>query len=126
MDTFHFDVTLRKLQPGEGLTGKDGILTPSIKQFTRAALKAELESHLEQTATPNRKNGNASKTKKTSSGSFELATPRDRAGSFEPHLVKKHQTCLSDEIELKGERFLTHRILVCFNTYFGMRTLWPC
>ncbi|GAB0922396.1 hypothetical protein KU15F66_38870 [Escherichia coli] len=28
-------------------------------------------------------------------------TPRDRNGSFEPQLVKKHQTTLSDEIEQK-------------------------
>jgi len=26
-------------------------------------------------------------------------TPRDREGSFEPQLVKKHQTHMSDEIE---------------------------
>jgi len=30
-----------------------------------------------------------------------LDTPRDRAGSFEPQLVKKHQTHMSDEIERK-------------------------
>ena len=35
------------------------------------------------------------------SGSFELNTPRDRAGTFEPQLIKKHQTYLSDEIERK-------------------------
>ena len=34
-------------------------------------------------------------------GSFELATPRDRNGYFEPQLVKKHQTTLSDELERK-------------------------
>lgn len=101
MEKFDFDLALKQLQSGKGLTGKDGILTPLIKQLTEAALKAELEAHLEQTATPNRKNGSTSKTIKTASGSFELATPRDRAGSFEPQLVKKHQTSLSDEIESK-------------------------
>ena len=34
-------------------------------------------------------------------GNFELKTPRDRAGSFSPQLVKKHQTTLNDEIERK-------------------------
>ena len=101
MDKFDFDLALKQLQSGKGLTGKDGILTPLIKQLTEAALKAELEAHLEQAATPNRKNGSTSKTIKTSSGNFELDTPRDREGSFEPQLVKKHQTCLSDEIESK-------------------------
>ena len=32
---------------------------------------------------------------------FELQTPRDRAGRFEPQLVKKHQTHLTDELERK-------------------------
>jgi transposase-like protein len=44
------------------LTGKDGILTPLIKQLTEAALKAEAESHLEADETPNRKNGYSRKT----------------------------------------------------------------
>lgn len=38
---------------------------------------------------------------KSSSGEFELQTPRDRAGTFEPQVVKKHQTHVSDEIESK-------------------------
>lgn len=101
MEKFDFDSALKGLQSGQGFTGKDGILTPLIKQLTEAALKAELELHLEQTPEPNRKNGHTSKTVKAASGSFELATPRDRAGSFEPQLVKKHQTYLSDEIEGK-------------------------
>ena len=102
MEPFDFNAALKQLQSGQQLTGKDGILTPLIKQLTEAALKAELELHLEEQASaPNRKNGSTSKTIKTSSGSFELDTPRDRAGSFEPQLVKKHQTCLSDEIERK-------------------------
>ncbi|MBL1431858.1 MAG: transposase [Gammaproteobacteria bacterium] len=41
------------------------------------------------------------KTIKSPSGSFELDTPRDRVGSFEPQLVKKYQTHLIDEIEGK-------------------------
>lgn len=39
--------------------------------------------------------------KGTSDGTFELETPRDRNGTFEPQIVKKHQTTLSDEIEEK-------------------------
>ncbi len=38
---------------------------------------------------------------KSTSGKFELETPRDRAGTFEPQLVKKHQRTVSDEIESK-------------------------
>ena len=36
---------------------------------------------------------------KSTSGSFQLETPRDRVGSFEPKLEKKHQRTFSDEIE---------------------------
>jgi putative transposase len=42
-----------------------------------------------------------SKTMRTEHGEFELETPRDRNGSFEPQIVKKSQTYLSDEIEKK-------------------------
>ncbi|HEM6870866.1 TPA: transposase, partial [Providencia stuartii] len=98
---FDFDNALKALQNGQALTGKDGILTPLIKQLTEAALAAELDSHLTKDAEANRRNGSTKKTVKAPTGSFELATPRDRNGSFEPQLVKKHQTTLSNEIEQK-------------------------
>lgn len=40
---FDFDKALKALQSGQALTGKDGILTPLIKQLTEAALAAELD-----------------------------------------------------------------------------------
>jgi len=100
-EEFNFKKALLALQSGQDLTGKDGILTPLIKQLTEAALTAEIETHLEKDEPANRKNGFSSKTVKSSSGCFELATPRDRTGSFEPQLIKKHQTHLTDEIERK-------------------------
>jgi len=98
---FNFEEALAALRNGQDLTGKDGILTPLIKQLTEAALKAELEAHLGEEEAPNRKNGTTKKTIKSPSGSFELETPHDRSGTFEPQLVKKHQTHLTDEIERK-------------------------
>lgn len=56
---FDFDKALKALQSGQALTGKDGILTPLIKQFTEAALAAELDAHLAQDIEANRKNGSA-------------------------------------------------------------------
>ncbi len=100
-EEFDFNKALAALQNGQDLTGKDGILTPLIKQLTEAALKAELDTHLEEFEAPNRKNGFTTKTIKSPSGNFDLQTPRDRSGSFEPQLVKKHQTHLTDEIERK-------------------------
>ncbi|NGN38918.1 IS256 family transposase, partial [Yersinia enterocolitica subsp. palearctica] len=40
---FDFDKALKALHSGQVLTGKDGILTPLIKQLTEAALAAELD-----------------------------------------------------------------------------------
>lgn len=90
-----------KIRSGKGLSGKDGALTDLIRQITEITLQAELESHLAQDLKKNRKNGYTSKTMKTEHGAFKLETPRDRNGSFEPQVVKKNQTYLSDEIEKK-------------------------
>jgi len=102
---FDFNEVLNEFRNGKRLTGKDGLLAPLIKQLTQAALEAEVESHIAQdvlNGTRNRRNGVNRKTiKGTSDGSFELETPRDRNGTFEPQIVKKHQTTLSDEIEEK-------------------------
>lgn len=98
---FDMEAALNALRDGKGITGKDGILTPLIKQLTEAAMKAELDQHLESESEPNRKNGYSKKTIKSVSGEFELQTPRDRNGSFEPQLVKKNQTHLTDDLERK-------------------------
>jgi putative transposase len=98
---FDMEAAIRALREGKDLSGKDGIFTPLIKQLTEAAMQAELEEHLAGEETPNRKNGSTSKTMKSPAGEFELKTPRDRAGTFEPQLVKKHQTHLTDELERK-------------------------
>jgi putative transposase len=102
---FDFNEVLEQFKSGKNLTGKDGLLAPLIKQLTEAALEAEVESHIANdvlNGTRNRKNGVNKKTiKGLSDGSFELETPRDRNGTFEPQLVKKHQTTISNEIEDK-------------------------
>ena len=72
----------QQIREGKGLSGKDGALTPLIKQLTEMTLQAELESHLAQDLTKNHKNGYTSKTMRTEHGTFELETPRDRNGSF--------------------------------------------
>ena len=100
-EKFDFEKALEALKAGQPITGKDSVLSPLIKQLTEAALEAEIDTHLAQEIDPNRKNGKSRKTMKSSSGSFELETPRDRSGTFEPQLIKKHQTHVSDEIEAK-------------------------
>ncbi|QQD21105.1 IS256 family transposase [Oceanospirillaceae bacterium ASx5O] len=99
--TFDIEAAMQALRDGKDLTGKDGILTPLIKQLTEAMMQGELDQHLAAEETPNRKNGTTRKTMKSAAGNFELDTPRDRAGTFEPQIVKKHQTHLTDELERK-------------------------
>lgn len=98
---FDFSTALKAIQEGKPLLGREGILTPLIKNLTEAALEGELDSHLGQEITSNRRNGKSRKTIKSLNGNFELNTPRDRDGTFSPQLVKKHQTSLNDEIEQK-------------------------
>ena len=98
---FDFEAALKAVQSGQAITGKDVVLAPLVKQLTEAALEGELDSHLAEDVTGNRRNGKSKKAVKRTSGEFELKTPRDRAGTFEPQLVKKHQRTVSDEIESK-------------------------
>lgn len=95
LDQFNFNQfqqeAIARLRSGQPLTGKDGVMTPLIKQILEAALEGEMESHLadcQQEGLPNRRNGKLKKTVKTGTGAFELETPRDREGSFEPEIVK--------------------------------------
>ncbi len=99
--SFNFDEALKQLQSGKNLLGTDGILTPLIKQLTEAALQEEIEHYLSTTSIDTSKNGYTRKTVKSTSGQFELKTPRDRSGAFEPQLIKKNQTKLSEDIDNK-------------------------
>jgi putative transposase len=65
-----------------------------------AALNAELDDHLgydrhELSSDGNSRNGYSSKTIKAEEGQFDIDVPRDRDSSFEPQIVKKHQTRLT-------------------------------
>jgi putative transposase len=95
---------MAKFQAGQSFTGKNGILTPLITQIVNASLDAEMEQHLDEckvNGASNRRNGRMSKILKTADGSVEIETPRDRAGTFEPQLVKKRQTILNDSLDDK-------------------------
>ncbi|GJL82633.1 MAG: IS256 family transposase [marine bacterium B5-7] len=98
------------------------------KITVETALNAELEDHLgfarhEQSDTGNNRNGYSSKTLQTEDGQFELNTPRDRAGSFEPQLVKKHQrrfTSMDDKILfLYAQGMTTREIVTTFKEMYG-------
>ena len=77
---------LSQFKSGKPLFGKGGAFAPMLQELLEAALEGELTAHLneEEDPDPNRRNGHTSKMLKTSEGSFELSTPRDRNGSFTP------------------------------------------
>jgi putative transposase len=98
------------------------------KVAVEAALNAELDDHLgyskhETSDADNSRNGFTSKTLRTEDGQFELNTPRDRHGSFEPKLVKKRQTrftSMDDKIlSLYAKGMTTREIVATFKEMYG-------
>lgn len=85
-------------QPAD-ILGPDGLFGQLKKALAERALGAELGHHLAQEqrapAGPgrrrNHRNGTSPKTVLTDTGAMPLAVPRDRAGTFEPQLIPKHQ-----------------------------------
>lgn len=106
-ETFNFEAfkqdAINQLRKGKPLSGSDGVLMPLIKQFLEGALQAEMDTHLdeEERSSGNRRNGKTSKTIKASEGEFDLDTPRDRKGTFEPEIVKKREIFLGEDLENK-------------------------
>jgi transposase-like protein len=102
-------VRLAKEQ-GLSLTGPDGLLKQLTKTVIETALGEEMTEHLgfekhdpAGAGTGNIRNGTRSKTVLTeNTGEVGIEVPRDRAGTFEPQIVKKRQRRLNgvDEIVL--------------------------
>jgi len=90
------------------------------KITVETALSAELDDHLgydkhQPSSANNSRNGYSSKRLITEDGSFEIDIPRDRAGDFEPQLVKKHQTrftSMDDKIHCLYAKGMTTREIV--------------
>ena len=94
---------IEDIKAGKSLLGKEGIFTPFIKMALEASLKAEVDEHVEATrsSAKNRKNGSTPKLVKSQMGSFEIANPRDRNGTFEPKILGKRQIKLSSDMDQK-------------------------
>jgi len=88
-----------RIKNGETLLGKEGVLTPLLKEFLEGALEGELEAHLEESEEGNRKNGKGKKQVKTPVGTVDISTPRDRNGSFEPEIVAKRSKTLGVDLD---------------------------
>lgn len=93
---------VKALYAGKPLLGEGGIFTDMVKRIVQASLKGEMHAHLESEGQDeNRRNGYTHKLLKTSGGQVEIATPRDRSGTFEPQIVGKRQRVLNAELDQK-------------------------
>ena len=89
---------------GTALTGPGGLLKALTKTVIETALDEEMADHLGYDrhdpagrGSGNSRNGTRTKTVLTDNcGPVEIEVPRDRAGSFDPAIVKKWQRCSGD------------------------------
>ena len=99
------------------------------KMTVEAALGAELDDHLGYDkhdvagrGSGNSRNGTMPKTLKGDHGEVEIETPRDRNGSFEPQLIKKGQTRLTQMddqiIALYAKGMTTRQIVEAFKEMY--------
>jgi putative transposase len=97
LDQGFLDEVMAKVdEGGVQLTGEGGFLPELVKRVLEAGLQAELTDHLGYEkhdraghGSGNSRNGFTPKRLGTEVGDFDLATPRDRNGGFEPRLVPK-------------------------------------
>ena len=80
----------------------------TIAEFMQGSLEAELDEELgyepydvKNKNTENSRNGHSKKTLRTSMGKVEIDVPRDRNGDFEPKILPKNQTSISQDMESK-------------------------
>jgi len=102
---------IRELLLASNISSKDDIqnlFKETIAEFMENGLDAELDEELgyskydcKSKDTDNSRNGHSSKTLRTSFGEVDVAVPRDRKGEFEPQLLRKNQTSVSQDIEEK-------------------------
>ena len=109
----------RAAAEGVELLGPEGLLSQVTKAVLERALAEELTEHLgydrhdrSGRGSGNSRNGTTPKRLLTEVGPVELAVPRDRAGSFDPRIVRKGQSRLdgfNDRIVALYARGLTVR-----------------
>jgi putative transposase len=118
-------------EQGLSLTGPDGLLKQLTKTVIETALNEEMTDHLGYekhdpagAGRGNIRNGTRAKTVLTeSTGHVEIEVPRDRAGTFEPQLVRKRQRRLNgvDEVvvSLYAKGLTTGEISAHFTEIYG-------
>ena len=92
------DELLAEYADPDDLTGPEGLLKRLTGALVERALQTEMTDHLgyepgaaEGQGSGNSRNGTGKKTLRTDQGAVTVEVPRDRNGTFQPKLVKKHQ-----------------------------------
>ena len=93
------DELLKGYRKPEDIIGENGLLKQLTKALLERAMNAELGVHLGYDKhdpagynSGNSRNGTTAKTVKGEFGEIVVETPRDRNGTFEPQMLRKHQT----------------------------------
>ncbi len=95
------DAFMKQFKTGSDL---NSFLEDLHRRGIEKILEGELDAHLaydkhQKSTNPNSRNGYGKKKIKTNSGEQEIQVPRDRAGSFEPEIIKKRQKSPTEGIE---------------------------
>ena len=133
------DKVMAQVDVGElRLTGEGGFLPEMLRRSLEAGLRAELTGHLGYEkgdpagqGSGNSRNGTTPKRLGTEVGDVDLATPRDRNGTFDPQLVGKGQRRLDGLAEMvislyaKGVtvRDIQHHLLSTLGTEVSHETI---
>jgi len=92
----------------EGMEDIQQLFRETIAEFMESGLDAEMEEQLgyerydvQGKETDDSRNGHSKKTLRTSFGDTTIQVPRDRKGEFEPAILRKNQTSISQDVEAK-------------------------
>ena len=102
---------IRELLNLVGVNGMEDIqelFRETIAEFMENGLDAEMDEHLgyerydtKGKETDDSRNGHSRKTLRTSFGDATIQIPRDRKGEFDPVILRKNQTSISQDVEAK-------------------------
>ena len=92
----------------EGMEDIQQLFRETIAEFMESGLDAEMDEQLgyerydvQGKETDDSRNGHSKKTLRTSFGDKTIRVPRDRKGEFEPAILRKNQTSISQDVEAK-------------------------
>ena len=92
----------------EGMEDIQQLFRETIAEFMESGLDAEMDEQLgyerydvQGKETDDSRNGHSKKTLRTSFGDTTIQVPRDRKGEFDPVILRKNQTSISQDVEAK-------------------------